>query len=329
MPTISQAVVARITRRYPFYSGCCRLANSRWVDRLAGHGDELAWARLDAGPEILVPMDDYVGRSVYYVGDLDRKLSWICSRIVRPGDTVLDVGANLGVLTLHLARLVGPAGRVHAFEPNPRMVELLTRSIERNRFENVRLHPIALGAAPGELSLWVPRGNAGDASLVRRFPPEGDAVSVPVRRLADVAAEAEIGPIRLIKMDTEGFEPEVLEGARDLLAAHPCDAILFELNEHHGLPGDHPTFAILAGLGYAFLRIPSRLWSMRLEPMDPWDDRERIANDYSDVLDFLAVRRGAPYAEIARDVGVAVAGDGTHVPKRHRQTSRRSIPRRP
>jgi FkbM family methyltransferase len=302
-------LVARITRRYPFYSGCTRIANARWVERLAGRSAELAWARLDTGPEIQVPLDDFVGRTIYYVGDLDRKLSWICRRIVRPGDTVLDIGANLGVLTLTLSRLVGPTGRVHAFEPNPRMVELLTRSIGRNRCVNVRLYPIALGSKPGELSLWVPRGTAGDASLVRRFPPDGFALSVPVRRLDDVAVDAGLGPIRLIKIDTEGFEPEVLQGARDLLAARSCDAILFELNEHQGRLGDHPTFALLAELGYVFLRIPRRLWSMRLETLDPWDDRERIANGYADVLDFLAVLRGAPYAEIARRVG-ATGGPG-------------------
>jgi FkbM family methyltransferase len=187
------------------------------------------------------------------------------------------------------------------------MVELLRQSIERNQCENVRLYPIALGAEPGEPSLWVPRGNAGDASLVRKFPPDGRAVSVSVRRLADVAAEAGIGPIRLIKLDVEGYEPEVLQGARELLSAGFCNAILFELNEHQGMPGDHPTFALLDELGYAFLRIPHRLWSMRLEWLDPWDDREWIDNNYAAVLDFLAVRRGAAGDEIAGLVGAEPA----------------------
>ena len=70
------------------------------AQRLGAH---LAWTRLGCGSEILVPLDDYVGRAAYFVGDLDRKISALIQRIVRSGDQVIDVGANLGVVTLHLA----------------------------------------------------------------------------------------------------------------------------------------------------------------------------------------------------------------------------------
>ena len=88
-----------------------------------------------------MPLDDFAGRAAYYVGDLDRKLTGIMRRIVRPGDRVLDIGANLGIVTLPMAMAVGERGAVHAFEPNPVMQEHLERSLRRNGLNNVRLHP--------------------------------------------------------------------------------------------------------------------------------------------------------------------------------------------
>src|SRR5947209_12853453 len=102
MPTTRQWLTSRLMHWYPFLSGCGTAANSRAVRLAAGTGGGEAWARLRGGPELLVPLDDYVGRAAYYVGDLDGKVSEVIRRVVRPGDTALDVGANLGVVALPL-----------------------------------------------------------------------------------------------------------------------------------------------------------------------------------------------------------------------------------
>ena len=147
-----------------------------------GDGEGLTWTRLDSGADILVPLNDYIGKAAFYVGDLDRKVTEIIKRIVRPGDHVLDIGANLGVVTLHLAKLVGKGGVIHSFEPNPRVADLLIRSIERNGLENVRLHTCALGAEAGTLSLSFPGNNTGQATLTTvRSSDAWSRVEVPVR----------------------------------------------------------------------------------------------------------------------------------------------------
>src|SRR5882762_8193075 len=98
LATFRQSLVARLTRLYPFYSGCGTFANKSLIHKIAGESSENVWCCVSGG-EILARLDDYVGRSAFYVGDLDRKITWICAQIVKSGDTVLDIGANIGLVT--------------------------------------------------------------------------------------------------------------------------------------------------------------------------------------------------------------------------------------
>jgi FkbM family methyltransferase len=294
MPTVRQSVVAFVTRRYPLYSGCGTLANHRVVQRLAGPGNDLGWGRVRGGARVSAPLGDYVGRAVYYVGDLDRKITWLCSRLVRRGDTVIDVGANLGLVTMVLSSMVGPTGIVHAFEPIPQMQELIDRSLARNQTTNVRLHRCALGSAPDLLTLSVPKGHAGSASFVaERQHADSDRVEVPVRTLSEVLAEEAVGHVRLVKIDVEGFEPEVLAGAETHFAQYPPDAILFELNDLAADVASHPTIGLLDKLGYGFFSIPKTLFRVRVARFDAANPSPGSGHD------FLAVRRDR-YEEVAR-----------------------------
>src|SRR5207302_6089399 len=103
-----------------------------------------------------------------------------------------DIGANLGVVTLAMAKSVGPTGRVHAFEPNPRMQALLEQSINKS-YRHVTLHKIALGSEEAELVLYVPQVNCGAGSFVNyRNADHTEGVPCKVRRLSDIAKEHQI-----------------------------------------------------------------------------------------------------------------------------------------
>lgn len=171
------------------------------------------------------------------------------------GRHVLDIGANLGVVPMLLSSLVGVEGRVHAFEPNPSMIELLRQSIDRNRAKNVTVHPVALGAEEDELDLHVPANHAGKGALHPKLNRQ--RVRVPVKPLASIAELPLDRPIRLMKIDVEGYEPKVLRGAEPLLAQNPPQTILFELNAH-GSCASQPTVRTLARYGYAFFALPQR-----------------------------------------------------------------------
>lgn len=268
MPTYRQEMVAAVARRYPLLSGCGSVANHRLVQRLAGSGsgDEVAWAKVYGGYQVAAPLNDYVGRAAFYTGDLDRKITWICRRIVRPGDQVLDIGANLGLVTMILAKLVGPTGRVDAFEPIPAMCDLFEQAIERNQLSNVRLHRVALGTEAGEFTLSVPHANAGSASfLPERRMTEQYEVHVPMCTLSE-AMSGSSTRARLMKIDVEGFEPQVLAGGAEYFDRLPPETVLFELVDLDA--ADHPAVRFHLDRGYRLFSIPRSLVRMRLQPFD-------------------------------------------------------------
>jgi FkbM family methyltransferase len=174
--------------------------------------------------------------------------------------------------------------------------------VEHNQLENVALHPIALGATESELELRIPRGNAGGASLVRSLhTADFDRCVVPVRTLSSIAATSGIEQVRLIKIDVEGFEPEVFQGSQDLLSRQVPDAILFELNlRTTSTLKEEPVIKLLAKSGYRFLAIPKALFRTRVQPFDVDATNELPGHDV------LAIARDQRHDEICARVGATV-----------------------
>ena len=295
MPTLRQRLGSKVTRRYPLLSGCATFANKLLLRKLLGESSEQVWCDVPGG-RVLASLDDYVGRAAYYVGDLDRKITWICSQLLRPGDTALDIGANIGIVTLWMSRLVGGRGAIHAFEPNPRLQRILNDTLVKNGVRNVSVHGYALGASSETLPLRIPRSNMGAASLVRNENNESaEVVEVPVLPLSEVVRDLKIKSIGLMKMDVEGFEAAVLRGGRQVLHEMQPPAILFELNEPtSGSIGDLPVIKILRDHGYGFFAIPKCLVRMSLIRFQPELALELPSHDY------LAVPTGALYEHAAR-----------------------------
>src|SRR5262249_1996781 len=87
------SIVANVTRLYPFMSGRGTLANSAIMEKIIPHSAQEYWAPSPGG-QVRVRLDDFVGRAVYFFGDLDAKITWAIKRLARPGDCVIDIGAN-------------------------------------------------------------------------------------------------------------------------------------------------------------------------------------------------------------------------------------------
>jgi FkbM family methyltransferase len=141
-------------------------------------------------------------------------------RMLKPGDTAIDVGAHIGFFTMHMAAAVGSGGTVYAFEPLDANADLLERSIAENRFDDrIVFQRAAAGASSGTATLTFPVEtlNSGGAYLLRKGTAAlaGNVeITVPVVALDDLALKR---PVRFIKMDVEGAEPQVVHGAARLL----------------------------------------------------------------------------------------------------------------
>jgi FkbM family methyltransferase len=289
-------LVASILRNIPLYSGAGTLANHSLTRFLAGSVDPAAWATVPGG-KVFADLSDHVGRAAYFSGDLDRKVTWICSRIVRPGDTVLDIGANIGIVTLWLSELVGDTGSVHSFEPNPDVATVLLAGLEHKKVRNTSVHQYALGTERSTLELMVPRHNRGSASLVRHKGREAcDAYTVTTDTLSHVVAESGIGSIRFMKIDVEGFEEEVFRGGEEMFRTTPPDAILFESAGEKDTSADDRVIGMLRQHGYEIYVVPRCLTSMHVRRLRTSDRQDHF---YSDLL---AIRMGPAFSEIHASV---------------------------
>jgi FkbM family methyltransferase len=172
-------------------------------------------------PRLFVDLSDHViGLAIVRGRYEEEEVAFVRDRL-RPGDTAVDAGAHIGFFTMQMAAMVGAAGRVYAFEPFPPNAELLERSIAENGYaDRVVFKRAAVGSASGVARLTFPREtlNTGGAYLLApgTSPLSGNLEQqVATVALDDLPLQR---PVRLIKMDVEGAEPLVLEGARRILA---------------------------------------------------------------------------------------------------------------
>lgn len=170
----------------------------------------------------------------------------VMARALRPGDVVVDGGANVGFFTLLMSVLVGPGGWVHAFEPEPGNRKALVRNIELNNLMQVTLCAKPLWSRPEKLLLHR-NADPGQSAIV--LEGNEDCTTVFSTTL-DIELPSGTAP-RLIKLDIEGSELRALEGATRLLDNHPPPYIVAEMNE--------PALALL-GSGQMSLRSYLRNW---------------------------------------------------------------------
>jgi FkbM family methyltransferase len=196
-----------------------------------------------------------VGHAMYHLGVLDLAACEVAWRLLDPGETAVDVGANIGVFSGLLARRTGPSGEVLSLEPHPRIHAELARHVSewkrlRISMAKIRLITEAASEAAGEAELFEPESfdmNAGSASL----EPTGSGRSHKVRtnRLDRILpAGVRFG---VVKIDTEGHEPAVLKGAGKHLTDGTFRDIVFE---EHGSPPTETTRILLAA-GYTLFFI--------------------------------------------------------------------------
>jgi FkbM family methyltransferase len=172
---------------------------------------------------------DSVAREVCFTGCYEPQETQLASRLLHAGDVFVDVGANWGYYTLAAAHWVGAAGRVFAFEPEPRLFALLTANLAVNRLDSVRAYQAAVAAGCGRLAFTAFHTDGGNWGQSRSAGRAGQVdFECETVALDDTLDAAGIGPVQLTKIDVEGGEVEVLAGMRRGLAQGRYRYILIE-----------------------------------------------------------------------------------------------------
>lgn len=168
------------------------------------------------GPMLYLRHDRYIGRSLAVYGEYSELEGTVFAQLLRPGQVAVEVGANIGVHTLHLAKLVGPQGMVLAFEPQRVLFYLLCTNLALNELFHVRAYGLAVGDSVGLAKVppinYQRDGNFGGVSLSAGEAGE-DVQLVTLDHFS-------LPALHLLKIDVEGMEREVLLGARDSIARH-------------------------------------------------------------------------------------------------------------
>ncbi len=203
------------------------------------------------GYNIELDLSDYIQRSMYLSTFEPDESSWIKSYL-KPGMTFVDVGANVGYYSLMAASIVSTSGNVLAFEPSPYAYGKLQTTISKNQIENIQAIQSGLSDASGSLQLFIPR-KVGNHSPSMVDNEEGDPIDVPVYRLDEYLTMNQIDCVDLIKIDVEGFEPNVIRGTQNYINNKKIAAILVEFN-HYWLTenGSNPSglYAEIIELGF-------------------------------------------------------------------------------
>jgi len=178
---------------------------------------------------------------------------------LRSGSTFVDIGANIGTLSVPAAKTVGHTGQVMAVEPSPRIFRYLQCNVRLNGLTNIRLKQCAAGdREASEVSFYeAPIENFGMGALAPQF--DAPATSVQIRTLDSLLLEEHIPHVDVLKVDVEGFEAAVFRGAKQLLSGSAPPLVVFEFCDWaearalHGQPG--VAQRVLRDYGYTLWRM--------------------------------------------------------------------------
>lgn len=246
-----------------------KLTIARLISYFLGLGMSLDRSRIVTrkGVKWCLDLRDGIDLAIYLFGSFEPQTVRHYKSILKPGDVVIDIGANIGAHTLHLAKAVGEGGHVYAIEPTKYAFEKLCRNLELNQVLARRVTAIQamLVATPGEelapelYSSW-PLKKQGDAHPIHLGVPRSTA-GAAAKSLDEIVKKYIIAKIDLIKLDVDGHELSILRGGEESLRRFRPPMIIefapYTLVENGDDPRD--LGALLEKLGYRLFDMNNRV----------------------------------------------------------------------
>ena len=230
---------------------------------------------MEVAPNLLVPadLDDYMV-AWCFIGALKTDKSFQLSHsFIQPGDTVIDIGANIGLWLLSVVGRAGPTADIHAFEPVPANFDRLTSNLDLNRLKGVKCCRLALSDHCGTTTFYAAsNGNSGGAALTRRSGID-QPITTNLETLDNYCAEQNIERVDFIKIDVEGGELLVFQGGKKLLSSEEAPILFFEVSKPLSASFDSSPLrvkSLLNSYGYQFFRYNGK----NLERVEVNEDHE-------------------------------------------------------
>ncbi len=177
----------------------------------------------------LNPEDLSVCSSIGTIGQYESHVTALFRKLLRRSRSIVDIGANVGWYTLQAAKILGKDASIIAFEPHPYNFQLLRKSLTYNNFDFVRAFQECVSDIDGTVPLYLGDDEDMGSHSTIKEDATSKSISVPSVRLDTVLSDTGIGEVDILKIDAQGAEPKVIEGARKSLAS--TRNILMEWNQ--------------------------------------------------------------------------------------------------
>lgn len=274
---LSARLVQFWCRRAPVQRGKLRLV--RWAaNRCLAEGARLQTTQLDCGMEIECDLSRLIQQQLFFTGTYHTERQQLADwcRQACSSQVILDVGANVGIYSIE-AKAASPTAQVVAFEPTPQWAAHLRDTIARNAIDGLEVLEVAAGSAPGRAILQSCNGSPAQGHPTNEgmnfITPNLNGAQGFAVQLTSLDHEAHARGwqrIDLVKIDVQGHEPAVLEGARDLLQRQAIGCLFIEINGlQPGDPGEQ-ALQLLSRSGYRFR--PAGRPHQPLAAAGPWLD---------------------------------------------------------
>ncbi|MFJ9381447.1 FkbM family methyltransferase [Streptomyces sp. NPDC101455] len=226
IPNAALGALRAYVRHAPGTAGK-RLLLDRYLNDALTRRPHTALARTRTGDRFPVTTSDVIQRYLYLFGVWEPNLTAWLSRRLRPGETFVDVGANIGYYTLLASRLVGPTGRVISIEASPAFHQALTSAARDNGCHNIRSANTAVSATAETLTFYLEHStNLGGTTAALRPRTVESSFQMDALPLPQVLQGDELDRARVIKVDVEGAEASLMHGLAPALDRLRDDAEL-------------------------------------------------------------------------------------------------------
>ncbi|MBO1053608.1 FkbM family methyltransferase [Dolichospermum sp. UHCC 0352] len=231
---------------------------------------------------------DYIIKNLFWFGDFEPWITSMIRYLVRPGEIVCDIGANIGDTAFQILPYLGSSGHIYCFEPVPILQVCLTENLKANNVSCITLVPKALSNSSGQLMMTVQGTHFGGAYIIKddnNHNSINEKIEIEVTTFDLWLKDNSISQVAVCKVDVEGHELEVFEGMKNSLDAGRVGSIVFE--RHHDCNSSDPVVKLLYDHHYRIFRIYKSF--LKIEALELFNDRTYLRG----TADYVAVLEGS------------------------------------